>query len=106
MKKLVAILLLAVMCLSLFSCAGIFGKGKSIIGTWVYPKANSVLVINDDNTGNVTVGDDLMYFTWVYDKDTKIAVFTLKDSDETEQGIYMADNDVINLDGWLYTRAD
>lgn len=68
MKKLIAFLLVAVMCLSLVACDG--GKSsaeKEILGAWKREGNYDVLVFSDD--GKITRGDEEM--DWWYDKEAE-----------------------------------
>jgi len=66
MKKLIAILLVAVMCLSLVACGGNNASaGKAIVGEWKDANGNT-LIFNNDGTG-VDAGGDA--FKWRYDSE-------------------------------------
>ena len=106
MKKLIAILMLAVMCMSLVACGGgNTKKEKSIVGKWECAEENSVLEINEDKTGEIFVYGELLELTWLYDETSHLLVLTLVDGDMTEEATYMADDDVLYCDGWIYTRV-
>ena len=65
MKKIIALLLLAVMCFSLVACGN--KAEKEIVGTWKPSEesilANYTFVFNEDGTGTVNDGE----MTWKYD---------------------------------------
>ena len=104
MKKTIALLLALVLCLSLVAC-GNSNKKKSIVGKWECAAEDSVIIMNEDKTGSVTNSGNVMEFTWIYDESSHLLVFTLVNSDWTEEGTYMEDADTIYCDGWMYTRA-
>ena len=83
MKKTIALLLALVLCLSLVACGGgneipntteapteAEKTDLKIIGTWITdPSYNDyVLVINNDNTGSLSVDGGTESLTWAYDE--------------------------------------
>ncbi|MBE6654857.1 MAG: hypothetical protein E7608_05305 [Ruminococcaceae bacterium] len=66
MKKLIALLLVAIMCLSLVACGSVnetSGK-KAIVGEWKATDGN-ILCFNNDGTGNLSDSE----FQWTYNKE-------------------------------------
>lgn len=123
MKKLLAMLLVAVMSFSLVACGGETetdsndkqqeisqtdnenASKNSVVGKWEYAEENSTLVLNEDNSGELTNNDKTEAITWKYDDDSHTILVTLVDSDWTEECTYMAEDDTIYVDQWLYSRV-
>ena len=81
MKKLIAFILAAVMCLSLVACGGekdpVAEKEEMIVGEWLFDNG-ATIIFNEDHTGKMTTYDtneeidirwtyneDLDYFVWM-----------------------------------------
>ncbi len=69
MKKIIALLLAIVMCLSLVACSG--EKGNEIVGSW--KKGSWIMIFHEDGTGLDPDGEDL---SWVYDSEKECYVVT------------------------------
>ena len=69
MKKIFALLLVAVMCLSLVACGGGSGSAKKeIVGEWKIDDGPWTLIFNEDGTGEDPDGESL---TWEYNSETE-----------------------------------
>ena len=66
MKKLIALLLVAVMCLSFVACGGSGSAKKEIVGEWKCPESGYSITFNEDGTGIDPDDGDL---TWKYDSE-------------------------------------
>lgn len=103
MKKLIALTLVIVMCLSLVACGGKNSK-TPVIGTWRYEKAQVDLVIKSDHTGSMTKGDNKIEFTWKFDSKSNLLLLTASDG-EVEEVTYFEDDDTLYADSWTFTRV-
>ena len=69
MKKLLALLLAVVLCLSLVACSS--DKGKELVGSW--KKGSWIIVFHEDGTGLDPDGKGL---TWHYNTEKELYVVT------------------------------
>ena len=83
MKKIIALLLLAVICFSFMACGGkenkkenpdvdnaeITENSKAIVGEWKRKTGSDVFVLNENGTGNVNVEGLQFEIKWKYDKE-------------------------------------
>ena len=108
MKKLIAILFVAVMCLSLVACGGGDESVEhKVIGKWKTPDDyynQYELVINDDHTGTLTYDEKTESFTWVFDEHTRTLILTSEDS--TRDLTYLEVNDTFTAAGTRFQRAE
>ena len=75
MKKLLVILLVAVMCLSCVACAGSKASAnKAIIGQWKTLNGD-ITTFNEDGTGTAPYGG---VFSWKYDSETEWYMMSLE----------------------------
>ena len=103
MKKIIALLLLTVMCLSFAACSG---KDEIIVGTWYCEEWNDTLVINEDGTGTFTInGKETQALTWTFDKASGLIVLTLDDGDLTQECTYLEESDTLYGDGITFVRV-
>ena len=130
MKKIIALLLVAVMCFSLAACGGDneasnnnepqtnnsetqqetadnsqeenADSAVNLVGTWEYTEANSVLVLNEDGTGEETSNGAL---TWKYDEASSTLLITFTKNNWTEECTYFKDDDTIYVDQWTFSRV-
>ncbi|MCF2651217.1 hypothetical protein [Anaeromassilibacillus senegalensis] len=130
MKRLIALLLVAVMCFSLAACGGDketsnnnepqtnnsetqqetadnsqeenADSAVNLVGTWEYTEANSVLVLNEDGTGEETSNGAL---TWKYDEASNTLFITFTENNWTEECTYFKDDDTIYVDQWTFSRV-
>ena len=129
MKKIIALLLVAVMSLSLVACGGGSENNNNepqtnnsssqqetadnsqeenadsavnLVGTWEYAEANSVLVLNDDGTGEETSNGAL---TWKYDEASSTLLITFTKNNWTEECTYFKDDDTIYVDQMTFSRV-
>ena len=113
MKKVISLLLALVMCLSLCACGGNETPTEAekadlkIIGTWkTDPSYNDyVMVINDDNTGSLSVNGGTESLTWTYDEATCTLTLTKANSPDTTL-IYVEENDTLVSMGPTFMRAE
>ena len=110
MKKLAALLLVVVMIFSLVACGG--GKDEkndetvskgSVVGKWEYAEENCILVLNEDNSGEMIYGEESLAMTWEYD-DASHTV-TLIDDGFTDECTYSPEDDTICVDDWVFSRV-
>ena len=66
MKKLIALLLVAVMCFAFVACGG--SKENKIVGEWKIDDGPWTMKFNEDGTGEDPDGENL---TWKYNTETK-----------------------------------
>lgn len=103
MKKLIALLLIAVICLSFVACGGGSAK-KEIVGEWKH--SSWLMSFNDDGTGS---GPDGGKLTWIYDnKEDKYVVTFLTYDMEFDVSIKTDDdgNEYLTIKGQKYYRYD
>ena len=120
MKKVISLFLALVLCLSLCACSGgnntpdaTKAPGESekndlkIIGTWkTDPSYNDyVLVINNDNTGNLSVNGGTESITWTYDEASSTLTLTKENGSELPL-TYVEDNDTLISMGPTFMRAE
>lgn len=120
MKKVISLLLALVLCLSLCACGGGNETPNTteapteakkidlkIIGTWkTDPSYNDyVLVINDDNTGSLSVDGGTESLTWTYDEATCTLTLTKANSPDTTL-MYVEENDTLVSTGPTFMRAE
>lgn len=67
MKKIIALLLVAVMCFAFVACGGESAK-KEIVGKWKIDDGPWTMTFNEDGTGEDPDGENL---TWKYNTETK-----------------------------------
>lgn len=104
MKKLIALLLAAVMCLSLVACGGGNNASaeKAIVGEWK-TLDGGVTTFNEDGTGTAPYGGA---FSWKYDTETEWYMMSLEGMTfsceiKNEDGIRF-----ISIEGEKYYHAD
>ena len=107
MKKLIILLLVAVMCLSFVACGGGSGSAKKeIVGEWKCPDSGYSITFNEDGTGIDPDDGDL---TWKYD--SELSCYTAASSEygrtisvtikTTDDGLRY-----INIGGYKYYHSD
>ena len=122
MKKFIALLLVAVMCLSFVSCGNesnndsnndttqIAEPNLKIIGTWKTDPAYNdyVLIINKDHTGSLSEGDETETLTWTYDAETHTLTLTKDNMPDTPPMplTYVESNDTLVSMGPTFRRAE
>ena len=83
MKKIIAVLLLAVLTLSLCACSST-PASRRFSGTWVDSTLDTIISFNNNGTGTLKIAEDTYSFKWAMDKheltdkDTGIMNFILK----------------------------
>lgn len=103
MKKLIAIILVAVMCLSLVACGGGSQDAeKAIVGEWKALSGFS-MTFNEDGTGIAPFGGD---FEWRYDAEKDW--YDVSCMGMSFSMIIKTENDIryINVEGENYYHAD
>lgn len=116
MKKTISLLLALVMCLSLCACSGGNDAPETteepktnlnIIGTWkTDPSFNDyVLVINEDNTGSLSVDGGTEAITWTYNEATCTLTLTKANSSDTML-TYVEESDTLVSMGPTFMRVE
>jgi hypothetical protein len=104
MKRILAIVLLAALCLSLVACGGDKGSKVSLVGKWHYAEEQVDLTINADKTGSMVVGERTVEFTWKFSAESNLLLLTSTDG-EIEEVNYFKEDDTLYADGWTFTRV-
>ena len=122
MKKILALLLVAVMCLSFVACGGVSNNESNndttqtdeidleIIGTWKTDPAfnDYVLIISKDHTGNLSESNKTETLTWTYDDETHILTLTKDNMPDLPPMhlTYVESNDTLVSTGPTFRRAE
>ena len=108
MKKLIAILLVAVMCLSLAACGGGEKDTTAVfLGKWDGGNGEVQLVVNEDKTGELTYEGETVAFTWVYDENSSMMVVTPEDESYNVLSFtYIEENDTLYNTWYVMSRVD
>lgn len=109
MKKLLAILLIAVFALSFASCTK-SNTTDAFIGTWENEKQSYTLVINKDKTGSLAQkGEDSenekIEFTWIFDDATRTLILQNEEEGDTRL-TYLEVNDTLVSAFIAFERAE
>lgn len=109
MKKIIATLLLAVMCLTLVAC-GEQNTTDAFIGTWENKKQTYTLVVNKDKTGSLAQkGEDgeneTIEFTWIFDDATRTLILQSEEEGDIRL-TYLEVNDTLVSAYTSFERAD
>ena len=100
MKRLLAVLLAAMLCLSLVACGG--DAKKAIVGEWKTVDGDTT-TFKEDGTGTAPYGGE---FSWKYDAETEWYMLSLMGMTYSVQ--IKTENDIrsINIEGEIYYHAD
>jgi len=114
MKKLIALLLVVVVCSGLAACAQDNGVDKldlsaQVVGKW---SGNSFygsfeLVLKEDMTGELTQDEETEAITWFVDEATRLVVITMKEDnvDYNQAFTYLESKDALYHHEVYCTRA-
>lgn len=103
MKKIIALLLTAIICLSLCACGG--GNRVAIVGKWHSESADFTLMLNEDKTGTLEMGDNSQTIKWDYDSASHVLLINNEDGATIQQCTYMEDSDTIYGGGVTFERV-
>ena len=103
MKKIIALLLLTVICFSLVACGN--KAEKELVGNWFCEEENNTLVIEEDGTGTFTSDGSTCELTWTYDEASRLIILTLDNGSWTQECTYLEDSDTIYGDGLTFKRV-
>jgi hypothetical protein len=103
MKKVLAIILLAALCLSLVACGGKSFRG--VEGKWECSSSygDYVMTLNKGGKGTMVMDGKSYECTWEFDSKSNFIAVTLNGN--TETGTYMEDSDTLYIDSLKFTRA-
>ncbi len=107
MKKILAVLLIAVFALSFASCAK-SNTTDAFVGTWENEKQTYSLVVNKDQTGVLTTktdeGEEKTEFTWIFDDATRTLILQSEEEGDTRL-TYLEVNDTLVSSFVSFERA-
>lgn len=127
MKKLFALLLAVTMCFALVACGGETQTNDNatqqsnnevkkdekdtaskvvVVGKWACDKDNSTLLINEDNTGEINLGEEVIAITWKYDEATHLMIVTATEKGWDDEVTYFESDDTLYVDSMTYVRAE
>ena len=127
MKKLFALLLAVTMCFALVACGGETQTNDNatqqsnnevkkdekdtaskvvVVGKWTCDKDNSTLLINEDNTGEINLGEEVIAITWKYDEATHLMIVTATEKGWDDEVTYFESDDTLYVDSMTYVRAE
>lgn len=108
MKKMIAMLLVVILCLGLVACGGSDEPAAlsemSLVGTW--DNDGNKMIFNDDHTGTVSQASTGMKFqaTWTFDADECTWTISYADTYSTTVTITESDGTyVMDWNGTMYT---
>ena len=127
MKKLFALLLAVTMCFALVACGGETQTNDNatqqsnnevkkdekdtaskvvVVRKWACDKDNSTLLINEDNTGEINLGEEVIAITWKYDEATHLMIVTATEKGWDDEVTYFESDDTLYVDSMTYVRAE
>lgn len=127
MKRLFALLLAVTMCFALVACGGETQTNDNatqqsnnevkkdekdtaskvvVVGKWACDKDNSTLLINEDNTGEINLGEEVIAITWKYDEATHLMIVTATEKGWDDEVTYFESDDTLYVDSMTYVRAE
>lgn len=99
MKRILAIVLLAALCLSLVAC----GSKVSILGEWKTDNDKYVMTLEKDGKGTMKMDDETYDCTWEFDMQSRAVAITVNGN--TEIGTYMESSDTLYVDSLKFVRV-
>lgn len=100
MKKILAMVLLAALCLSLVAC----GSESGVTGKWECDYGSGyVMTLESGGKGTMLYGDESYDITYEFESKSNAIVVTLNGN--SESGNYMEDSDTLYIDGLTFTRV-
>lgn len=107
MKKIIALLLLAITCLSFVACNSNNDKDVVIVGRWYCEEEEMTLEISSEGTGTFTDNDKTSELTWTFDDASRLIILVVDDRDGewTQECTYLEESDTIYGDGLSFKRV-
>lgn len=104
MKKFIALILLAITCLTFVACSK--DNSDVYIGKWTAKGDKIELVINEDKTGEIKNDNEAIKFTWFYDKNSSMMVIVPEKEDTNIQSFtYFEEIDTLYNPWYTFKRV-